>query len=127
MNEFVVRDLGQVAFTVTDLERSVAFFRDQIGLPFLFSAPPGLAFFSIGPVRLMLSQPESDEPTSNSVLYLRVDDIETAMAVLKSRGTAIAHDAQMIAQMPDHELWMGFVHDPDGNLIGLMEERPLAI
>ena len=30
---------------------------------------------------------------------------------------------QLAAKMHDHELWIGFLRDPDGNLLALMEER----
>ena len=116
-------DLGQVSQPVTDLEKSVAFYRDVVGLRFLFSAPPGLAFFMIGGVRLMLSTPEGVETgPSTSVLYFRVPQIDEAWA--KILGKADLHDGpHLVAKLPDHELWMAFFKDPDGNLLAFMEER----
>lgn len=118
-------ELGQVSFAVTDLERAVAFFRDKVGLPFLFQVGPGgLAFFSLGSVRLMLTKPEGEVAAgANSTLYLKVADIDVSVAELTSRGVVFDDEPQLIAEMPDHELWMAFFRDPDGSLLGLMCEK----
>ena len=79
--------IGQIAYTVSDVPSSVAFYRDAVGLKLLFEAPPGLAFFDCGGVRLMLSKPEGDfKPGSSAVIYFRVTGIESAHQVLKQRG-----------------------------------------
>ena len=122
-----VRGLGQVAMTVGDLPSSVAFYRDQVGLPFLFSAGPSLAFLDLGGVRLMLSTPnEGFVPGGGTVLYLRVADIVSAYAELQGRGVTFVDEPHLIASMPDHDLWMAFFRDPDGHLLALMCERPRA-
>jgi methylmalonyl-CoA/ethylmalonyl-CoA epimerase len=122
-----VTAVGQIALTVSDVERSAAFFRDKVGLPFLFSAGPTLAFLSIGTVRLMLSAPEGAfTPGSSTVLYLRVADIEAAHAAMQERGVAFIDEPHLVATMPDHELWMTFFRDPDGHTLGLMSERALG-
>jgi methylmalonyl-CoA/ethylmalonyl-CoA epimerase len=122
-----VRGLGQVALTVSDLERSVGFYRDQVGLPFLFGAGPSLAFLDLGGVRLMLSTPnEGFVPGSGTVLYLRVADITAAHADLKGRGVEFVDEPHLVAPMPDHDLWMTFFRDPDGHTLALMCERPKA-
>ena len=107
-----------------DYDAAVAFYRDVLGLRFLFSAGPNLAFLQAGSVRLMLSPPEGGgQVGANSVLYFRVDDVEATQKAIVSRGAVNDTDPHLIAKMPDHELWIGFVRDPDGNLIGLMEEK----
>jgi methylmalonyl-CoA/ethylmalonyl-CoA epimerase len=119
--------LGQIALTVADVERSLAFFRDKVGLPFLFSAGPTLAFLSIGSVRLMLSAQEGEfTPGSSTVLYLRVSDIDAAYQTMQQRGVAFVDKPHLIATMPDHELWMTFFRDPDGHTLALMSERATA-
>jgi methylmalonyl-CoA/ethylmalonyl-CoA epimerase len=122
-----VTALGQIALTVSDVERSAAFYRDEVGLPFLFSAGPTLAFLSIGNVRLMLSAQEGTfTPGSSTVLYLRVADIEAAHAAMRERGVSFVDEPHLVATMPDHELWMTFFRDPDGHTLGLMSERALG-
>jgi methylmalonyl-CoA/ethylmalonyl-CoA epimerase len=124
--------IGQIAVRVHDLDRSVAFYRDVLGLRFLFQAPPGLAFFECGGVRLMLSRPEAREfDHPGSLIYYVVDDIQAAWAAVTARGatpaTAGAPEPHLIAKLPDHDLWMAFVEDSEGNLLGLMSEvRPPA-
>ena len=122
---FGLSELGQIGFTVSDVEKSTAFYRDTLGLQHLFSAPPGLAFFAAGNVRLMLSRPEKPESERfTSALYFKVADIHEAHDSLASRGVVFEAEPHRVARMPDHELWMAFFRDPDRNLLGLMcEER----
>ena len=116
--------IGQIAYTVSDVPRSVAFYRDAMGLELLFEAPPGLAFFDCGGIRLMLSQPEGDfRPGASSVAYFRVSDIEGTQQAMKKRGVPFVDDPHFIAKMPDHDLWMCFFKDPDGHTFALMEEK----
>ena len=115
--------IGQIAVPVKDLARAVAFYRDALGLRFLFQAPPALAFFDCNGIRLMLDVPsdkEFDHPASP--LYFKVDDIDASYADLASRGVDFRGTPHLIAKMPDHELWMTFFRDPDQNLHGLMAE-----
>ena len=117
-------DIGQIAVVVSDVSKALPFYRDVLGLRFLFSAGPNLAFLQAGSVRLMLSPPEGGgQVGANSVLYFRVDDVEATQKAIVSRGAVNDTDPHLIAKMPDHELWIGFVRDPDGNLIGLMSEE----
>ena len=120
--------IGQVAIAVADLDRAVAWYGDVLGLPLLFRAPPGLAFFDCGGVRLMLSRPEPpDTGTRAGVLYYQVPDIRAAHASLLARGAAFVDAPHLVARLPDHDLWMAFCHDSEGNLLGLMSEvRPPA-
>jgi predicted enzyme related to lactoylglutathione lyase len=117
-------EIGQIAITVSDVDRSIRFYRDVLGLRFLFSAGPGLAFLSAGSIRIMLTSPEGEErDPGNSVLYFKTDQLEEAYQAVVSRGAVGEDVPHKIADMPDHELWMAFIRDPDGNLVGLMEER----
>jgi methylmalonyl-CoA/ethylmalonyl-CoA epimerase len=117
--------LRQIALTVSDVARSTGFYRDTVGLPFLFSAGPNLAFLAIGSVRLMLSAPEGDfRPGVSSVLYFKVDDIIGAHAEMSARGVQFLTPPHFIAAMPDHDLWLCDFKDPDGNALALMSERP---
>ena len=113
--------IGQVSIAVKDLARAVAFYRDKLQLTLLFEVP-NLAFFDCGGVRLMLSIPENDTSAGTSVIYYKVGDIETACADLKSRQVEFESQPHMIAKMPDHELWMAFFKDTEGNFFALMSE-----
>jgi len=111
---------------VRDPVRAAAFYRDVLRLPFLFAAPP-LAFFDCGGVRLMLTVPESaqhDHP--GSILYSRVADIAAAHAELTSRGARFEGAPHRVARLPDHEPWLAFFGDGEGNTLALMGEVPLA-
>jgi predicted enzyme related to lactoylglutathione lyase len=117
-------DLGQVAIIVSDVGKALPFYRDALGLKFLFSAGPDLAFLAAGDVRIMLTTPQGHgAPGANSILYFKVTDIAAAHAAAVAHGAASERAPQLTAKMPDHELWIGFVRDPDGNLVGLMEEK----
>jgi predicted enzyme related to lactoylglutathione lyase len=116
--------IGQIAITVADVGVALKFYRDVLGLTFLFSAGPDLAFLSAGTVRLMLTTPQgAGQVGANSILYFHLADIENGYAAIVERGAMVERAPALAATMPDHALWIGFVKDPDGNLIGLMEEK----
>lgn len=116
--------IGQIAITVSDVDIALAFYRDALGLTFLFQAGPELAFLDAGGTRLMLTTPQGAGAVgANSVLYFKVSDITAVQAALVARGAREERPPQRAARMPDHELWIGFLRDPDGNLVGLMEEK----
>jgi len=118
---FGLARIGQIAITAKDLDRAVAFYRDTLGMQFLFRVP-NLAFFDCG-VRLMLSNPESEEfDHPASVIYYQVDDLQQAYDTLSARGAAFIDRPHLIATMPDHDLWMCFLKDSEGNTLGLMSE-----
>ena len=124
VEEIAVSRIRQIALVVGDMETALPFSRDVLGLPFLFQPGPDLAFLQAGDVRLMLSTPQGAGTVgANSILYFSVADAGAAHARLVARGAVDVHGAQLTAKMPDHELWIAFVRDPDGNPIGLMEER----
>jgi methylmalonyl-CoA/ethylmalonyl-CoA epimerase len=120
-NRAMVSTIGQIALTVRNLPRALGFYRDTLGLKFLFEAP-NMAFFDCGGVRLMLTISEQPESTHSSILYYRTDDIQKASEQLRSRDVVFESPAHMIAKMPDHELWMAFFRDTEGNLLALMSE-----
>ena len=102
------------------------FYRDALGLPLLFEAPPGLAFFDCGGVRLMLSRPEGPDGAAagSAIIYYTVDNIQAAYATLVARGAPGESPPHVVAPMGARDLWMAFVRDSEGNLLGLMSEVP---
>lgn len=114
--------IGQIAVIVHDLERAVAFYRDVLGMRFLFQVPR-MAFFDCGGVRLMLGlpdRPEFDHPAS--ILYYQVDDIHAAHAALAAAGVVFEEKPHLVAKLADHDLWIGFFRDSEGNPVALMSE-----
>lgn len=120
----MLESIGQIAVNVKDTARARAFYRDVLGLRHLFDAGPGLAFFQCGGVRLMLSPPsgrEHDHP--GSIIYYKVADLAATHAAMAAKGAAFEQAPHLVATMPDHELWMAFLRDSEGNLLALMEEK----
>ena len=119
---FGLAQIGQIAILVQDLERAVAFYRDKLGMQFLFSAGT-LAFFDCDGTRLMLSTPEPGQAHSgNSIIYFTVADIGTAYRELTGRGVSFDDQPHVIANMGTYDLWMAFLRDSEHNLLGIMSE-----
>ena len=113
-------EVGQIAVTVEDVKRATAFYRDVLGVPFLFDAP-GLAFFNLGGVRLMLSRPEGVE-SSASLLYFRAADIQASYETLLSHGVEFIEAPQVVHRTDDYELSIGSFYDSEGNVMAIMHE-----
>ena len=116
--------IGQIAMNARDLDRAVAFYRDTLGLPLLFTAPLRLAFFDCAGIRLLLDVPEDeafDHP--GSILYFAVDDIRQSHQSLASRGVRFRSEPHLIARLADREVWMAFFDDTEGNTLALMGEH----
>jgi len=120
---FGLSTIGQLLVPVRDVERATAFYRDVLGIRFLF-AFPGMAFFDADGVRLYLSQPESPGFDGRATIYFRVADIRAAVAALEARGVTFDDRPHVVHRDGSSELWMCFTRDPDGNNIGLMSEVP---
>lgn len=121
--DFGLSQIGQIAVRVRDVDRAVAFYRDVLGMRFLFRAPPGLAFFDCSGVRLLLDKPEDaafDHPAS--VIYYSVPEIRAAHATLLARGVAFIREPHLIAKLGAVEVWMAFFRDPDDNVLALISE-----
>lgn len=115
--------IGQVLVPVTDLARATAFYRDTLGMRFLFDVPQRMAFFDCGGIRLMLGVPEPNtEPVGAGMLYYKVEDIQAASRALLDRGVAVINGPQLVARMSDHDLWLGEYRDSEGNPFALMSE-----
>ena len=114
--------IGQIAINVENPDRATTFYRDVLGLKYLFSAGT-LSFFDCGGVRLMLTIPEKAEfRQHSSILYFKVDDINAVYQNLLAQNVNFKDKPHLIARMPDHELWMTFFRNSEDNLLGLMSE-----
>jgi methylmalonyl-CoA/ethylmalonyl-CoA epimerase len=121
-----VSRIRQISMRAHDIDRAVRFYRDVLEVPFLFTAPPGLAFFDCNGIRLMLTKPEPGFDHPGSVLYFDVDDIRATHESLASRGVVFRTDPHKIATLADREIWLADFVDTEGNTLALMSEPKLA-
>lgn len=115
--------IAQIAVNVHDLERATQFYRDVVGLPFLF-AGADMAFFDCGGVRLMLarpSEPRFDHPAS--VLYYAVADVDETWRQCVARGAVAEREPQCVHAGATSDMWMGFLRDTEDNVFALVEQR----
>ena len=132
MDHFELGPIGQIALRVHDVGAATAYYRDRLGLGYLFSAPtpgsgsePGMAFFDCDGIRLLLGRPESEaDDHPGSILYFRVEDIRAAHATLSARGVAFVEEPHRVADLGKAELWLAFFRDPWENTLALMAEVP---
>jgi methylmalonyl-CoA/ethylmalonyl-CoA epimerase len=120
-NGFGLSAIGQIAVNAHDINRAIDFYRDKLGMKFLFTAPPGLAFFDCDGIRLMLSlpaKPEFDHPSS--IIYFNVDDIHLAYETLSGRGVAFEEQPAFVANMGTYDLWIAAFRDSENNLLAMM-------
>jgi methylmalonyl-CoA/ethylmalonyl-CoA epimerase len=125
--QFGLSSIGQIFVRARDLDRAVRFYRDTLGMPFLFQAPPQMAFFQCGPTTLMLgipSAPEVDHPAS--LVYYLVPDIASAHTTLRDRGVAFIREPHLVHRAADYELWLADFRDSEGNVLALMMRKPVT-
>jgi len=117
-------EIGQVALTVTNLKEAKVFYREVLGMRFLFEAGT-MAFFQCGSVRLMIGTADAADASRQpfgTILYFRVADLKATCATLKNNAVAMVQEPHLVARMRSHDLWMAFIEDPSGNTLGLMSE-----
>ena len=125
MKDISLGKIAQIAVMVRDLERATVFYRDKLGIKFLFNAPPKMAFFDCDGIRLMLGIPERpDLEHASSIIYFKVDDIKMAHDVLNKRGVHFESKPALIAPMPTYDLWLAEFRDSENNVLALMCEKP---
>lgn len=126
MNRIETKGIGQIAVYVDDLPAAVAFYRDRLGLRYLFEAG-GMAFLETDGIRLMLTQPNADDAVRRaSILYFRVGDIDAAWSGLMAANTTAKEAPEQVYVAGGVALWLAFFEDPSGNVMALMEERPIG-
>lgn len=122
-HEVHLNQIGQIAVTVRELASSKDFYQNALGMQFLFQAG-SMLFFQCGTVRLLIGMSKAAITTSSAgtILYFQVTNIQETHAALESNGVKFIQSPHIAARMPDHDLWMAFFKDPDGNAFGLMSE-----
>ena len=123
--KFGLSSIGQIFIRAKDLDRAVRFYRDTLGMPLLFQAPPQMAFFKCGEVSVMVGVPEQPElDHAASIVYYLVPDIAAAHTTLRERGVEFAVEPHLVHRAPDHELWLAEFRDSEGNVLALMSRKP---
>jgi methylmalonyl-CoA/ethylmalonyl-CoA epimerase len=118
-------EVGQISVNVHDFDRAVAFYKKTLGVKHLFTVPGRMAFFDCSGVRLMLAIPERSElDHPSSILYFKVQDIETVHEALVSRGVHFETKPMLVAPMASHDLWLAEFRDSENNVLALMCEKP---
>ena len=123
-----LNQIGQIFVNVKDLERAIAFYRDTLGMTYLFQAPPNMAFFDCGGIRIMLGiadRPDINHPAS--VIYYKVIDIERVYETFAARGVEFIIKPHLVAPMPTYDLWLADFKDSEGNILALMSEIPREV
>jgi methylmalonyl-CoA/ethylmalonyl-CoA epimerase len=119
--------IAQLLIPVDDFDKGVAFYRDVLGLPFLFAAPPQMALFSCGSVRLLVGiVPPGQKVQRGSAIYFQVPDIHGVFASLRDNGVQFLAEPHVVNRTPKSELWLAEFSDPDGNQLALMSEVALG-
>jgi methylmalonyl-CoA/ethylmalonyl-CoA epimerase len=116
-----LNDIGQISLTVRDLKRAKDFYQKTLGMGFLFDAGT-MAFFQCGPIRLMIGLAEEAAAIGGTIVYFKVQDIQTVHSVLEGRSVEFVQPPHLVARLPSHDLWMAFLKDTEGNTLGLMSE-----
>ena len=120
--------IGQIRIYVHDVDRAIAFYRDALGMRFLFDvAQQGLAFFDCGGVRLFLAASEPGSTAETGIIYYDVDSVDAAFEALKAKGVEVIHEPQTVYTTDTVEGRMAFLRDSEGNTFALMAERPLDV
>lgn len=122
--------LIQVAQHAQDLDRAAAFYAQLLDAqPTAVYDPPGLLFFDLDGVRLLL-----ERGAPSSVLYLEVDDVGSTIRSLQDRGVEIIAEPHVIYHHADDSLgpagtdeWMAFIKDTEGNTVGLVSRLSPAV
>jgi methylmalonyl-CoA/ethylmalonyl-CoA epimerase len=122
-------DLVQVAQRVTDLDRASSFYAELLGCPPAATFdPPGLVFFKLGAVRLLL-----DRVAPSALLYVQVPDVRARVEELRVRGVTVQTEPHVIFTHSDDSIgpagydeWMAFITDSEGNTVGLVSWSPTS-
>ena len=120
--------VAQLLIPVEDFEKGLAFYRDVLGLPFLFAAPPQMAFFNCGGVRLLVGvHAPGQQAQRGSTIYFQVSDIGAVYSSLEDKGVRFMAEPHIVHRTPSSELWLSEFTDPDGNHLALMSEVAITV
>jgi methylmalonyl-CoA/ethylmalonyl-CoA epimerase len=119
--------IGQLLIPVEEFDKGIAFYRDTLGIPFLFAAPPQMAFFDCGGVRLLVGvMPAGQKAQRGATIYFQVEEIRAVFSSLEEKGVRFTARPHVVNRTPKSELWLAEFTDPDGNQLALMSEVMLG-
>ncbi|MCY9661126.1 VOC family protein [Paenibacillus chondroitinus] len=122
MNANILTQIEQISVNVVDIERAITFYRDTLGMKFMFQAGQ-MAFFDCNGIRLMLSLPEKPEFNHpGSVIYYKVEDMRMVYEAFIERGVTFISEPHVVAKMEHLNIWMAFFRDTEGNTLALTSE-----
>ncbi|QBP43201.1 VOC family protein [Paenisporosarcina antarctica] len=122
METNLIQKIGQIGVPIKNVENAIAFYKEALGLPLLFSTD-SMAFFECNGQRLLLTIPEKDEfANSSSVIYFQVENIKDTYEELIKKGVSFIDQPHVVAKMNQTETWMTFFKDTEGNTHALMSE-----
>ena len=119
--------ITQLLIPVEDFERGVVFYRDVLGIPLLFAAPPQMAFFQCGALTLLVGvTPAGQKAQRGSAIYFGVKDIQAVHASLRKEGVQFNTPPHVVNRSAKSEVWLAEFVDPEGNQLALMSEIPTS-
>jgi methylmalonyl-CoA/ethylmalonyl-CoA epimerase len=118
-------NIGQVAIKVKNYERAYQFYKNVLELEELYRFGE-LSFFKCGNTRIFLSPENNNSNCNSSIIYFKVDDIQTSYKKLLNMKVELIDTPHVIAKVEDKENWMVFFFDSEGNTLALMSEKPIS-
>lgn len=117
-----IQKIGQIGIPVTDLERAIPFYQEQLGLPILFNTDT-MAFFDCNGVRLLLSIPENEQfAHPSSAIYFQVERIKDKYRELLAKGVSFLDEPHIVAKIGQTETWMTVFKDTEDNTLAFISE-----
>jgi catechol 2,3-dioxygenase-like lactoylglutathione lyase family enzyme len=117
MDEFKLTQINMVMLGVKDVERSLTFYRDRLGLH-VRNQISGFVFFDAGAITLVLSAPLANkrEPKGEAVeIVFAVRHVKPAFEALRERGVVFLNEPRNV----NGPFWAANFHDPDHHLLSI--------
>ncbi len=117
MSDFKLTEINTVMLGTTDLARSLAFYRDTLGLAVQFEMP-GFVFLNAGGVTLSLSEAHAKLATpvaGGTEIVFGVADVTAAHDALRARGVEFLNAPRNVTG----DQWAANFRDPDGHLLSV--------
>ncbi|HET8658515.1 MAG TPA: VOC family protein [Micromonosporaceae bacterium] len=117
-----------VTLIVTDLARSIDFYRDLLGFTVVDSGSAS-AVLASGETRIMLRRVSDMAPVDRRLVHLNLEvtDLPAVYDDLRGKGVKFLHRPRPVAKGEQMELWAAAFRDPDGHGISIIQWRPRTI